>query len=150
MGYTHHEQRSARPTLRSTALPVVIRAKAVRRSCCLRECQDHLQLVSNQDPREINRLLKRQLKKLCLPSVKLKLRMGSGARSCTAHGLQAQVALEALREAFGHEPVICGKAVRFQLSMNSKKCSGRPLLLGLALPDDNLYHRTRSSTSIAS
>ena len=143
MGYTHHEQRSARPTLEINGLTsgyqgegskTIVPAWASAKITC--------RLVSNQDPREINRLLKRQLKKLCPPSVKLEIEDGHGAEAyhVPPTGPQAQVALEALREAFGHEPVILREGGSIPIINEFKKVLGADsLLLGLALPDDNLH-----------
>ena len=143
MGYTHHEQRSARPTLEINGLTsgyqgegskTIVPAWASVKLTC--------RLVPNQDPREINRLLKRQLKKLCPPSVKLEIEDGHGAEAdhVPPTGPQAQAALEALREAFGHEPVILREGGSIPIINEFKKVLGADsLLLGLALPDDNLH-----------
>ena len=143
MGYTHHEQRSARPTLEINGLTsgyqgegskTIVPAWASAKITC--------RLVPNQDPCEINRLLKRQLKKLCPPSVKLEIEDGHGAEAyhVPPTGPQAQVALEALREAFGHEPVILREGGSIPIINEFKKVLGADsLLLGLALPDDNLH-----------
>ena len=142
-GYTHHEQRSARPTLEingltsgyqgeggKTIVPAWARAKITCR------------LVPDQEPRTICRLLKRQLKKLCPPTVKLKVEEGHGAKPyfVPPTGPQAQAALWALREAFGHEPVLLREGGSIPIITEFKNVLGSDsLLLGLALPDDNLH-----------
>jgi len=142
-GYTHHEQRSARPTLEingltsgyqgeggKTIVPAWARAKITCR------------LVPDQDPRTICRLLKKQLKKLCPPTVKLKVEEGHGAKPyfVPPTGPQAQAALWALREAFGHEPVLLREGGSIPIITEFKNVLGSDsLLLGLALPDDNLH-----------
>ena len=142
-GYTHHELRSARPTLEINGLTsgyqgegskTIVPAWASAKLTC--------RLVPDQDPGEINRLLKRQLKKLCPPSVKMKIEDGHGAEAyhVPPTGSEVQAALEALREAFGHEPVILREGGSIPIINEFKKVLGADsLLLGLALPDDNLH-----------
>ena len=142
-GYTHHEQRSARPTLEingltsgyqgeggKTIVPAWARAKITCR------------LVPDQEPRTICRLLKKQLKKLCPPTVKLEIEEGHGAEPyfVSPTGPQAQAALCALREAFRHEPVLLREGGSIPIITEFKNVLGADsLLLGLALPDDNLH-----------
>ena len=142
-GYTHHEQRSARPTLEingltsgyqgeggKTIVPAWARAKITCR------------LVPDQEPRTICRLLRRQLKKLCPPTVKLEIEEGHGAEPyfVPPTGPQAQAALWALHEAFGHEPVMLREGGSIPIITEFKNVLGADsLLLGLALPDDNLH-----------
>jgi len=142
-GYTHHEQRSARPTLEINGLTsgyqgegskTIVPAWASAKITC--------RLVPGQSPREINRLLKRQLKKLCPPTVKLEIEDGHGADPYLVppDGPAAQAALAALREAFGHEPVILREGGSIPIITEFKQVLGADsLLLGLALPDDNLH-----------
>ena len=142
-GYTHHEQRSARPTLEINGLTsgyqgegskTIVPAWASAKITC--------RLVPDQNPRTINWLLKKHLKKLCPPTVKLEIKEGHGAEPYLVPptGLQAQAALSALREAFGHEPVILREGGSIPIITEFKKVLGADsLLLGLALPDDNLH-----------
>ena len=52
----------------------------------------------------------------------------------------AQVALEALHESFGYEPVLRREGGSIPIINEFKKVLGADsLLLGLALPDDNLH-----------
>jgi len=143
VGYTHHEQRSARPTLEINGLTsgyqgegskTIIPAWASAKITC--------RLVPNQDPRQINRLLRKQLKKLCPSTVKLEIEDGHGAEAyhVPPTGPMAQAALEALSEAFGHEPVLLREGGSIPIINEFKKVLGADsLLLGLALPDDNLH-----------
>ena len=142
-GYTHHEQRSARPTLEINGLTsgyqgegskTIVPAWASAKITC--------RLVPGQSPRTINRLLKRQLKKLCPPTVKLEIKDGHGADPYLVppDGSAAQAALAALREAFGHDPVILREGGSIPIITEFKQVLGADsLLLGLALPDDNLH-----------
>lgn len=142
-GYTHHEQRSARPTLEINGLTsgyqgegskTIVPAWASAKITC--------RLVPHQDPRCINRLLRKQLKKLCPPTVKLEIEDGHGAEAyhVSPTGPMAQAALEALHEAFGCEPVLLREGGSIPIINEFKKVLGADsLLLGLALPDDNLH-----------
>ena len=142
-GFTAIEQRSARPTLEINGLTsgyqgegskTIVPAWASAKITC--------RLVPNQSPREVNRLLKAQLKKLCPPTVKLEIEDGHGADPYLVPpgGPRAQAALAALREAFGYEPVILREGGSIPIITEFKKVLGADsLLLGLALPDDNLH-----------
>ena len=142
-GFTAIEQRSARPTLEINGLTsgyqgegskTIVPAWASAKITC--------RLVPDQSPREVNRLLKAQLKKLCPPTVKLEIKDGHGADPYLVppDGPRAQAALAALREAFGHEPVILREGGSIPIITEFKKVLGADsLLLGLALPDDNLH-----------
>ena len=142
-GYTHHEQRSARPTLEINGLTsgyqgegskTIVPAWASAKITC--------RLVPDQSPRMINRLLKKHLKNLCPPTVKLQIEEGHGAAPYLVPptGPQAQAAVSALREAFGHEPVLLREGGSIPIITEFKNVLGvDSLLLGLALPDDNLH-----------
>jgi acetylornithine deacetylase/succinyl-diaminopimelate desuccinylase-like protein len=55
-------------------------------------------------------------------------------------GAQAQAALRALKEAFGHEPVLMREGGSIPIVNDFKKLlKAETLLLGLALPDDNAH-----------
>ena len=142
-GFTAIEQRSARPTLEINGLTsgyqgegskTIVPAWARVKITC--------RIVPDQSPREILRLLKKQLKKLCPPGVRLEIEEGHGAEPylVSPRGPQAQAALGALRAAFGHEPVILREGGSIPIITEFKKVLGADsLLLGLALPDDNLH-----------
>ena len=142
-GFTAIEQRSARPTLEINGLTsgyqgegskTIVPAWARVKITC--------RIVPDQSPREILRLLKKQLKKLCPPGVRLEIDEGHGAEPylVSPSGPQAQAALGALRAAFGHEPVILREGGSIPIITEFKKMLGADsLLLGLALPDDNLH-----------
>jgi acetylornithine deacetylase/succinyl-diaminopimelate desuccinylase-like protein len=140
-GFTPFEQRSARPTLEingltsgyqgegsKTIVPAWARAKLT------------LRLVPDQSPAKIIQLLKRHLKKICPPTVRMEIHAGHGAEpylvSPTSN--QAQAALRALKSAFGREPVLMREGGSIPIVNDFKKILGADtLLLGLALPDDN-------------
>ena len=142
-GFTPIEQRSARPTLEINGLTsgyqgegskTIVPAEASAKITC--------RLVPGQSPRKVVRLLKQHLKSICPPTVRLRLEEGHGADPYLVSPTSppAQAALSALREAFGHEPVILREGGSIPIVNEFKKILGiDSLLLGLALPDDNLH-----------
>jgi succinyl-diaminopimelate desuccinylase len=142
-GFTPIEQRSARPTLEINGLTsgyqgegskTIVPAQASAKITC--------RLVPNQSARRITRLLKRHLKEICPSTVRLELEEGHGAEPyhVSPTGARAQAALAALEAAFGHEPVILREGGSIPIVTEFKKILGADsLLLGLALPDDNLH-----------
>ncbi len=142
-GFTPIEQRSARPTLEINGLTsgyqgegskTIVPAQASAKITC--------RLVPNQSARRITRLLKRRLKEICPSTVRLELKEGHGADPyiVSPTGSRAQAALAALEAAFGHEPVILREGGSIPIVTEFKRILGADsLLLGLALPDDNLH-----------
>lgn len=142
-GYTAIEQRSARPTLEingltsgyqgegsKTIVPSWARAKLTTR------------LVPDQKPERIIQLVRKHLKKLCPPSVRLEVDAGHRAApylvSPASDG--ARAALRALRSAFGCEPVLMREGGSIPIVNEFQKIlHADSLMLGLALPDDNAH-----------
>ncbi len=142
-GFTHHEQRSARPTLEingitsgyqgegsKTIVPAWASAKLTMR------------LVPDQDPKKILRQLKARIKELCPPTVKLTM---EGGHAGAAYVIDpqcdlAQAGMRALKGAFGCEPVLLREGGSIPIVSDFKRIlKADSLLLGLALPDDNLH-----------
>ena len=142
-GFTPVEQRSARPTLEingltsgyqgegsKTIVPAWARAKITTR------------LVPNQRPARIINLVRKHLKKLCPPTVRMEIEAGHGAEPylVSPASAQARAALRALEAAFGCEPVLMREGGSIPIVNVFKKSLGADaLLLGLALPDDNAH-----------
>jgi acetylornithine deacetylase/succinyl-diaminopimelate desuccinylase-like protein len=140
-GYTSGEQRTARPTLEingltsgyqgtgsKTIIPSWARAKLTCR------------LVPNQKPAKVLRLVTQHLKRLCPPTVRLKVTSGHGGDPylVSPTSSHAQAALRALRTAFGREPLLAREGGSIPIVTDFKRILGADtLLLGLALPDDN-------------
>ena len=140
-GFTPVEQRSARPTLEingltsgyqgegsKTIIPSWARAKITMR------------LVPNQKPARIYKLAQQHLKRLCPPAVRLESVSGHGGEPylVSPTSPKAQAALRALKQAFGHQPVLIREGGSIPVVTDFKKILGADaLLLGLALPDDN-------------
>jgi acetylornithine deacetylase/succinyl-diaminopimelate desuccinylase-like protein len=142
-GWTHLEQRSARPTLEingltsgyqgegsKTIVPAWARVKITTR------------LVPDQNAEKIIRLVTQHLKKICPPTVRMEIEAGHGAEPylVSSTGPQAQAALRALKSAFGHEPIVMREGGSIPIVNDFKRILGvETLLLGLALPDDNAH-----------
>jgi acetylornithine deacetylase/succinyl-diaminopimelate desuccinylase-like protein len=142
-GFTSSEQRSARPTFEingltsgyqgegsKTIIPSWARAKITCR------------LVPNQKPEHVRKVVLAHLKKICPPSVRMEIAAGHGAEAylVSPTGRQAQAALRALKEAFGHKPVLMREGGSIPIVNQFKKILGADsLLLGLGLPDDSAH-----------
>jgi len=142
-GFTPIEQRSARPTLEingltsgyqgegsKTIVPAWARAKIT------------IRLVPAQDPTRINEQVRRQLKKLCPPTVRLDITSSHGAEAylVSPTGPKAQAALRSLKLAFGCEPVLMREGGSIPIVNAFKKIlRADALMVGLALPDDNAH-----------
>ncbi len=142
-GFTSSEQRSARPTFEingltsgyqgegsKTIIPSWARAKITCR------------LVPDQKPEHIRKAVIAHLKKICPPTVRLEIEAGHGAEAylVSPTGKQAQAALRALEQAFGHKPVLMREGGSIPIVNEFKKILGADsLLLGLGLPDDNAH-----------
>jgi acetylornithine deacetylase/succinyl-diaminopimelate desuccinylase-like protein len=140
-GFTATEQRSARPTLEingltsgyqgegsKTIVPAWARAKLTCR------------LVPNQKPEKVRKLVVDHLRRLCPPTVRLKIAGGHGGEPylMSPTSAHAQAALRALRAAFDREPVLMREGGSIPIVTDFKKLlHADTLLLGLALPDDN-------------
>jgi acetylornithine deacetylase/succinyl-diaminopimelate desuccinylase-like protein len=147
-GFTPTEQRTARPTFEingitsgyqgagtKTIVPAVASAKITCR------------LVPNQNPARIRKVVCDYLKKICPPSVRMEIEAGHGAEAylVSPTSTQAQAALRALREAFGHEPVLQREGGSIPIVNDFKKVLGADtLLLGLGLPGDNAHSPNES------
>ena len=142
-GFTHHEQRSARPTFEingltsgyqgegsKTIIPAWARAKITMR------------LVPNQKPVKIRKLVADHLRKICPKTVTIELSEGHGGEPyiVSPTSPMAQAAMRALREGFGAEPIAMREGGSIPIVNDFKKILGADtLLVGLALPDDNAH-----------
>ena len=147
-GFTPTEQRTARPTFEingitsgyqgagtKTIVPAVASAKITCR------------LVPDQNPASIRKIVCDHLKKICPPSVRMEIQAGHGAEAyfVSPTSNEAQAALRALREAFGHEPVLQREGGSIPIVNDFKKVLGADtLLLGLGLPGDNAHSPNES------
>lgn len=142
-GYSYNEQRGARPTAEingltsgyqgegsKTIVPAWAKAKLTFR------------LVPNQRPERIRQLVVAHLRKLCPPTVRMTLTAGHGGEPylVSSTNPMAQAALRTLKAAFGRDPVLIREGGSIPIITQFKKIlRADSLLLGLALPDDNLH-----------
>lgn len=142
-GYTHHEQRSARPTLEINGLTSGYQgagSKTIVPSWASAKLT--MRLVPDQNPKKILKQVKERIRALCPPTVRLKMEDGhaGGAYVIDPTCGLAQAGLRALKEAFGHEPVLLREGGSIPIVSDFKQIlKADSLLLGLALPDDNLH-----------
>lgn len=142
-GFTAIEQRSARPTLEINGLTsgyqgegsktIVPSWARVKITC---------RLVPGQKPEKIARLVKKHLKQICPTTVRMEIHAGHGAEPYLFQpdSPQAKAGLDALRAAFGAEPVVLREGGSIPIVNEFKKFLGaESLMLGLALPDDNAH-----------
>jgi len=142
-GFTPMEQRTARPTLEINGLTSGYQGEGSKTIVpAWASAKLTLRLVPNQRPRDVIKLVRRHLFKICPRTVQLEIKSGHGAEPyiVSPTGSQAQAALRALRSSFGHEPVLMREGGSIPIVNDFKKILGvDTLLIGLALPDDNAH-----------
>jgi acetylornithine deacetylase/succinyl-diaminopimelate desuccinylase-like protein len=140
-GFTPDEQRTARPTFEINGLTSGYQGEGSKTIIpAWATAKITLRLVPNQKPAKIIAAVKRQLQKLCPPTVKLTIRNGHGGEPYIVEPTSplAQGALRALKSGFGHEPCLMREGGSIPIVSAFKKHLGaETLLLGMALPDDN-------------
>ncbi len=140
-GFTHEEQRSARPTFEINGLTSGYQgdgSKTIIPSWASAKLT--LRLVPDQKPAKVIKAVTAHLKKLCPPSVKLTVTPGHGGAPYLVSPKSpfAQAALRALRSGFGHEAILTREGGSIPIvSAFKQHLKADTLLLGMALPDDN-------------
>jgi acetylornithine deacetylase/succinyl-diaminopimelate desuccinylase-like protein len=142
-GYTTLEKLWTRPTCEVNGLlsgytgegaKTVLPAKAMAKVSC--------RLVPDQDPAEIEKLLKAHVAKVAPKGVKVTVDPLHGGRPWRAelNGAIYDAARKALRAAFGKEPVITGEGGSIPVVGDFEKILGAPVLLvGFGLPGENAH-----------
>jgi acetylornithine deacetylase/succinyl-diaminopimelate desuccinylase-like protein len=142
-GYTTLEKLWTRPTCEVNGLlsgytgegsKTVLPAKAMAKVSC--------RLVPDQDPADIERLMKAHVAKVAPKGVKVDVRALHGARPWRAEldGPIFEAAKSALRAAFGKEPVITGEGGSIPVVGDFERILGAPVLLvGFGLPGENAH-----------
>jgi len=142
-GYTTLEKLWTRPTCEVNGLlsgytgegaKTVLPAKAMAKVSC--------RLVPDQDPREIERLMKAHVAKVAPKGVKVDVQVLHGGRPWRAEldGPIFEAAKTALRAAFGKEPVITGEGGSIPVVGDFERILGAPVLLvGFGLPGENAH-----------
>src|SRR5438067_6444983 len=112
----------------------VLPAKAMAKVSC--------RLVPDQDPQEIERLMKAHVARVAPKGVTVKVQHLHGGRPWRAdlEGPLFDAARHALREAFGKEPVIVGEGGSIPVVGDFQSVLGAPVLLvGFGLPGENAH-----------
>ncbi|HVS60693.1 MAG TPA: dipeptidase [Gemmatimonadaceae bacterium] len=142
-GYTTLEKLWIRPTCEVNGLlsgytgegaKTVLPAKAMVKVSC--------RLVPDQDPAEIEKLMKAHVAKVAPKGVKVRVDHLHGGRPWRAelNGPIYDAARRALRAAFGKEPVITGEGGSIPVVGDFEKILGAPVLLvGFGLPGENAH-----------
>ncbi|MCW5559467.1 MAG: dipeptidase [Verrucomicrobiae bacterium] len=140
-GFTPEEQRTSRPTLEINGLTSGYQGEGSKTIIpAWASAKITLRLVPHQQPAKAIAAVKRQLQKLCPPTVRLTVRHGHGGDPylVAPDGALAQAALRALRAGFGHEALLAREGGSIPIVSSFKKhLRADTLLLGMALPDDN-------------
>jgi acetylornithine deacetylase/succinyl-diaminopimelate desuccinylase-like protein len=142
-GYTTLEKLWIRPTCEVNGLlsgytgegaKTVLPAKAMAKVSC--------RLVPDQDPSEIEKLLKAHIAKVAPKGVTVRVEALHGGQPWRAelNGPIYDAARSALRAAFGKEPVITGEGGSIPVVGDFEKILGAPVLLvGFGLPGENAH-----------
>src|SRR6266478_3767990 len=142
-GYTTLEKLWIRPTCEingqlsgytSEGAKTVLPAKAMAKVSC--------RLVPDQDPAEIEKLMKAHVAKVAPKGVKVSVQVLHGGRPWRAelNGPIYDAARGALRAAFGKEPVITGEGGSIPVVGDFERILGAPVLLvGFGLPGENAH-----------
>lgn len=140
-GFTPEEQRTCRPTLEINGLTSGYQGEGSKTIIpAWASAKITLRLVPDQQPRKAITAVKRQLQKLCPPTVRLTVKHGHGGEPylVAPDGPLAQAALRALQAGFGHEALLAREGGSIPIvSAFKKHLRADTLLLGMALPDDN-------------
>src|SRR5438105_3207226 len=142
-GYTALEKLWTRPTCEVNGLlsgytgegaKTVLPAKAMAKVSC--------RLVPDQDPADIEKLMKAHVARVAPKGVKVDVRTLHGGRPWRAEldGPIFEAAKSALRAAFGKEPVITGEGGSIPVVGDCERILGAPVLLvGFGLPGENAH-----------
>ncbi len=142
-GFTPTEQRTARPTLEINGLTSGYQGEGSKTIVpAWASAKITMRLVPRQKPEKIRRLVFQYMRRVCPPTVRMELTAGHGAEPyfVSPQGARSRAALRALKQAFGHEPVLIREGGSLPIiSELTKILRTEALLLGLALPDDNAH-----------
>jgi len=142
-GFTTLERLWTRPTCEVNGLlsgytgegaKTVLPAKAMAKVSC--------RLVPDQDPADIEKLMKAHVARVTPKGVKAEVKVLHGGRPWRAEldGPIYEAAKTALREAFGKEPVITGEGGSIPVVGDFERILGAPVLLvGFGLPGENAH-----------
>lgn len=142
-GFTSVEQRCARPTLEINGLTSGYQGQGSKTIIpAWASAKITMRLVPGQQPKTVLRRAAEYLKKLCPPTVRLSLDLGhcGDPYLVSPSSPMAEAGLRALQTAFRHPPLLIREGGSIPIVNDFKRILGvDTLLLGLALPDDNLH-----------
>ena len=142
-GYTPDEQRAARPTFEINGLTSGYQGEGGKTIIpSWASAKITMRLVPDQDPTKIIALVKKHLKAICPPTVKLTITeaQGGGPYMVDPTGPLAQACMRAAKAGFHHECVLVRGGGSIPIIAAFKKyLSADSFMLGLALPDDNAH-----------
>ncbi len=142
-GYSLHERTTIRPSLSVSGLragyqgpggKAIIPARASAKFC--------LRLVPDQDPREVERLIRRHLSRVIPSTIRHSLRILSAAAPALLDRRHpvTRAARFAYHKAFGRPPVFLRSGGTIPLVSALQERLGVPtVLMGFALPDDRMH-----------
>jgi len=142
-GFTHHEQRSARPTFEINGLTSGYQGEGSKTIVpSWASAKITMRLVPSQEPQKIIRLAIQHLQRLCPKTVRLEIQHGHGAKPfiTSPQGPLVQAGAQALEAAFGYPAILLREGGSIPVVTQFKEVLGvDTLLVGLALPDDNAH-----------
>jgi acetylornithine deacetylase/succinyl-diaminopimelate desuccinylase-like protein len=142
-GWTAYERTTVRPALTVTGLAGGYTGPGAKSAVPARaQARLNLRLVPEQDPAEVEHLVRSRLRALAPAGIELTVRAGNGSRATTIDrrhpGLRAGA--EALRESFGHAAVFLRSGGTIPIVADIHELFGAPtVLMGFALPDDGMH-----------
>ncbi len=142
-GYTPIEQCTARPTLEINGLTSGYQGEGSKTIVpAWASAKLTLRLVPDQRPARVIAAVKRELQRLCPPTVRLTVRHGHGGEPylVPGDGPLARAALRAIERGFGHPALLTREGGSIPIVSAFRKHLGADtLLIGMALPDDNAH-----------
>jgi len=142
-GYSPDEQRAARPTFEINGLTSGYQGQGGKTIVpSWASAKITMRLVPDQDPKKIIALVRKHLKAICPPTVKLTVTdaQGGGPYMVDPTSPLAQASMRAAKAGFGHECVLVRGGGSIPIIAAFKQhLKAETLMLGLALPDDNAH-----------
>ena len=142
-GFTTDERRTARPTFEINGLTSGYQGEGSKTIVpSWASAKITIRLVPNQKPAKVLAAVKKRLKELCPPTVRMTINHGHGGEPYIVPptGPLAQAAVRAMSAGFGHPTLLMREGGSIPIvSAFKKELKADTLLLGMALPDDNAH-----------
>lgn len=140
-GFTANERRTARPTMEINGLTSGYQGQGSKTIVpSWASAKLTFRLVPDQKPARVMAQIRRRLKELCPPTVRLSITDGHGGEPylVSPEGPLAQAGLKAMSLGFGREALLMREGGSIPIvSAFRKHLKADTLLLGMSLPDDN-------------